>query len=607
MPDTATQEFDEFATTSQDLLPSDLMFAEAPQPPTLPLNPTDDGSHSLPHATQPLGNSFIAQQLQRPIQGMQLTATTSMGYDGCHHNQGGFIGGSQSTTTTSMDHNQGGFIAQHSKPHPTVTNSMDITMDVAVETPAAAFPAHAPTILQGVEDTALQMYEVRTSRKYTPQKLAAGSVATNAACGDENLQVSRQSKQPAEGVAFTLEAEELFQGSESAAAIRPASSIVASASTTIPDNLSKVSLSNEWSVSCVEARAFTFAPSISAVLVAQQTNVEGCAKPQYGFKKVSLLNPQHTTHNDLHTKKINDIRMDSRNELVLTASMDKTLKVTSASTMQKVAEVKLDHPCWSCSWDPLNPNYFVCGLARGFVNLFDLRKNNGKPLMEQQLAMKGPVHSVFMVGGQQRQESSSSAASAPSFSGASSVLGAQTQGLFTWNLDPQMGPNGRLTSVESTSLSSFNSIFYDHEIQQCVASAKGVHSHNLAHPCHSSWLSTISPPSIVQRFQPEKAECCLLTNMQDYSRNEGSAICRPFMWASRDQPRSVFVASGNDTGNKLCVWGARSGMMLRKDGSDHVIYHTEPIVDVRGCSSNGATLLGSLSKAELKWGEVQVS
>jgi hypothetical protein len=125
------------------------------------------------------------------------------------------------------------------------------------------------------------------------------------------------------------------------------------------------------------------------------------------------------------------------------------------------------------------------------------------------------------------------------------------------------------------------------------------------------WLSTVLLPCLTQTTtHVSPVDGRVLNKMEGYSRAEGSAMCRPFLWASKDRQDNVFVACGNDSGNKLCVWNAGVGGNMLRHKDNCATYHTDPILDIRGCNTgndNGAILLGSLSKSELKWGELRVS
>jgi E3 ubiquitin-protein ligase RFWD3 len=61
-------------------------------------------------------------------------------------------------------------------------------------------------------------------------------------------------------------------------------------------------------------------------------------------------------------------------EELLTASLDKTIKLTNITQGRLIHSYECSAPVWSCCFNTDNPLYFYAGLANGQVLLFDKRK-----------------------------------------------------------------------------------------------------------------------------------------------------------------------------------------------------------------------------------------
>ncbi|CAL1297069.1 unnamed protein product, partial [Larinioides sclopetarius] len=95
--------------------------------------------------------------------------------------------------------------------------------------------------------------------------------------------------------------------------------------------------------------------------------------PGYGFRKISTLDMKPSEFVLVHQKPIRDMAFHCHDGLVLTASLDKSVKITNVLTNSVVHTYPLDSDVWSCAWDLDEPTYFYAGLKTGDVYLFDIR------------------------------------------------------------------------------------------------------------------------------------------------------------------------------------------------------------------------------------------
>ncbi len=96
---------------------------------------------------------------------------------------------------------------------------------------------------------------------------------------------------------------------------------------------------------------------------------------QYGVLKVSF-DGSIRQFIPLHQKCIRDLCLSPLgNGHLLSASMDKTLKICNASsTLAIVATFEVSQACWSCCWSETDPNFIFAGLQNNSIVQFDIRQ-----------------------------------------------------------------------------------------------------------------------------------------------------------------------------------------------------------------------------------------
>lgn len=98
--------------------------------------------------------------------------------------------------------------------------------------------------------------------------------------------------------------------------------------------------------------------------------------PGFGIKKINFLDYKLSQYVPIHSKLIRDMSLCSQysDEILLTCSLDKTIKLTNISSNRPIHSYECPHPIWSCAFNQDNSFYFYAGLANGHVLLFDRRK-----------------------------------------------------------------------------------------------------------------------------------------------------------------------------------------------------------------------------------------
>ncbi|VDD80907.1 unnamed protein product [Mesocestoides corti] len=101
----------------------------------------------------------------------------------------------------------------------------------------------------------------------------------------------------------------------------------------------------------------------------------------YGLEKCISMSAVHSgemrplKYIHLHPQPIRDLAFhpDQQDAIVASASLDKSLKLTSLLVDQVVQTYSCPAPVWSCCWASPSPNYLFAGCANGTVLLFDIR------------------------------------------------------------------------------------------------------------------------------------------------------------------------------------------------------------------------------------------
>lgn len=121
----------------------------------------------------------------------------------------------------------------------------------------------------------------------------------------------------------------------------------------------------------------------------------------YGLRKVSLFDLKSSELILIHKGEIKDIAFHQRDALVLSASNDKTVKLTTTLSNSVVQTYHQPVEAWSCAWDKDDTNCFYAGLRNGLVVKYDMRvtsepvcklpsTNRYEPVVAMQHIPKGP-------------------------------------------------------------------------------------------------------------------------------------------------------------------------------------------------------------------------
>jgi hypothetical protein len=116
----------------------------------------------------------------------------------------------------------------------------------------------------------------------------------------------------------------------------------------------------------------------------------------YGALELDPQDPKNTSYMPIHTSLIKDIKYNEAN-IIMTTSLDKSLKFTSTTSNTVTDSISLSLPGWSCCFNPIKEFEVICGLADSQVLIYDRRNTKSflKKLCSPSVS-KTPMHSLLV-------------------------------------------------------------------------------------------------------------------------------------------------------------------------------------------------------------------
>ncbi|CAL8360764.1 unnamed protein product [Lota lota] len=320
-------------------------------------------------------------------------------------------------------------------------------------------------------------------------------------------------------------------------------------------------------------RVLAFCPPLCALL-ASQPSPQATLVPGYGVKKVSMVNMKASQYVPIHSKQIRGLAFNTRDDsLMLSASLDNTLKITSLLTNTVVQTYNTGKSVWSCCWCLDNSNYVYAGLLNGSVLVYDTRDTSTHVQELLPLGARSPVPSLSYVP----------RAGSGHFP-CGGVLAGSLEGGYFWEqlegstyrphrlplgasgcVDIQVEPTSRhclVTYRPGRSNPSLRCVLME------LTRAPQLDSHHIP-ACSCSPVQTFNAGS----------SCKLLTKNAVFPSPAGGAM---------------LVCAGDEASNSTMVWDAGTGALLQKLPADL------PVLDICPLEVNGEHYLASLTEKMLK-------
>ncbi|XP_077978822.1 E3 ubiquitin-protein ligase rfwd3.L-like [Glandiceps talaboti] len=143
-------------------------------------------------------------------------------------------------------------------------------------------------------------------------------------------------------------------------------------------------------------RVMAFDPSRQVLVVSMPSPNQ--LFPGHGVKKISMFDMKSSQYVTIHNKMLRDCCFNNRNDgLLLTTSIDKTVKITSVLSNTVVQTYTCQVPVWSCAWNLDDTNYIYAGLQNGSVVMYDTRNTNTEVTQFNRDGSRCPIVSLQYV------------------------------------------------------------------------------------------------------------------------------------------------------------------------------------------------------------------
>ncbi|XP_039737012.1 E3 ubiquitin-protein ligase RFWD3 isoform X3 [Pteropus medius] len=315
-------------------------------------------------------------------------------------------------------------------------------------------------------------------------------------------------------------------------------------------------------------RIMTYCDLLSC-LVVSQPSPQASFLPGFGVKMLSTANMKSSQYIPMHSKQIRGLAFSSRSKgLLLSASLDNTIKLTSLETNTVVQTYNAGRPVWSCCWCLDENNYIYAGLINGSVLVYDLRNTNC-PVQElvPQKARCPLVSLSYMPR---------AASAAFPYGG---LLAGTLENASFWELKMGYSHMPHVLPMESGGFIDFQT---ESSTRHCLVTYRPDKNHNTLRSVlmeMSYELDDNGEPVCschpVQTFLGGPT-CKLLTK---------SAIFR-----NPEDDGSILVCTGDEASKSALVWDAGSGSLLQDLQTD------QPVLDICPFEVNHSSYLATLTE-----------
>lgn len=320
--------------------------------------------------------------------------------------------------------------------------------------------------------------------------------------------------------------------------------------------------------------------------------------PGFGVVKVSSLDSKHCEYVRIHQKAVRDVAFNCRGDgLLLTASMDKTVRVTSMLSNTVVQTYSTPVPAWSCAWNDHDTNYIYCGLQNGTCLIFDVRNTDtylksihsttggSCPVISVAHVSPDP-HSALRPGG---------------------ILVCKLEGASFWEKTPGADylPH-HLTLPEG----SCTCLSFEPTTRHCMfslrPSKKFPQTRHLVCQLQGNGIGVSTARAQAERAAEteatEEAEASLCTCQainQCVGGTTQKLLSKSRLFTCPDDPNTLMVAAGDESSSSTLIWNGSNGNQLQK-----LPNQGKETLDVLPFAANGNDFMAAIDEQKLtiyKW------
>ncbi|XP_005152317.1 E3 ubiquitin-protein ligase RFWD3 [Melopsittacus undulatus] len=323
-----------------------------------------------------------------------------------------------------------------------------------------------------------------------------------------------------------------------------------------------------------KCRVMAYCDSLSC-LVVSQPSPESTLIPGCGVKMLSVADLKSSQYIAIHSKQIRGLAFGGRADgLLLSASLDNAVKLTSLATNTVVQTYNTGRPVWSCCWCLDDTNYIYAGLVNGSIMIYDLRYTNSHV---QELVPRKSRCPMVSLSYLPRMAS----ASLP-YGG---ILAGTLEGACFWEQKA-----GNSYQPHHLPLESGGCIDLQAEIstRHCLATYRPSKNN----PCVRCVMMELTCSPLAE---DSKDLVCSSNLVQTFS---AGPICKLLtknaIFQSPEEDGSIFVCAGDEASTSALLWDAGSGSLLQKLQADM------PVLDICTMEVNQAHLLAALTEKLVK-------
>ncbi|XP_023224176.1 E3 ubiquitin-protein ligase RFWD3-like isoform X2 [Centruroides sculpturatus] len=310
------------------------------------------------------------------------------------------------------------------------------------------------------------------------------------------------------------------------------------------------------------------------MLIVSQPSVNNLF-PGFGIKKISTMDFRVSEFVSIHQKPIKDIAFHRSDTLVLTASMDRSIKLTNVLSNSIVQSYTLPLEAWSCVWSKDDPNQFFVGLKNGSIFQFDTRMTNSHIFQLPAVGMKSPVIGLQYI---QKQLNSGS-----SLNG---LLSGQLSTCCLYEMKRESDYKLHPLPLEG----SFTSLSYEpgtgHVLVSCRPSGK-----------HASVTHMLCELAIDESSRDsDVGNICSCSIIQSFSGGDSQVqISKSNLFLHPKNESCILACAGDERAQAALIWDACNGERLQQ-----LKVNDPPVLDVQFFRLDQNYFLGTLTEKTLR-------
>ncbi|XP_032468930.1 E3 ubiquitin-protein ligase RFWD3 isoform X4 [Phocoena sinus] len=315
-------------------------------------------------------------------------------------------------------------------------------------------------------------------------------------------------------------------------------------------------------------RVMTYCDALSC-LVVSQPSPQASFLPGFGVKMLSTANMKSSQYIPVHGKQIRGLAFSSRSKgLLLSASLDNTIKLTSLETNTVVQTYNTGRPVWSCCWCLDENNYMYAGLVNGSILLYDLRNTSSHIQELAPQKARCPLVSLSYIP--------RAASAAFPYGG---LLAGSLENASFWELKMGFTHWPHVLPMEPGGCIDFQT---ESSSRHCLVTYRPDKNH-----------STLRSVLMEMSYKLDNAgePICSCNSVQTF---RGGPTCKLLtksaIFQNPENDGSILVCTGDEMSNSALLWDAGSGSLLQE------LQANQPVLDICPFQVNHNSYLATLTE-----------